>query len=211
MGASDQRHVMWYDNTTVGSESDYEVDYRRWDGSSWAATVNFSQNQYGSKNPQVAASGSKVYLAWSDVQNGNYEIFFERSTDNGVTWTNPGATPTPTNTPTQTATNSPTATRNGTSTPAHTWTPSATPTSVSTGSGVTKYYYFGSLRVAMNVGGTVYYLHADHLGSTSVVVNDTGTPVAQQSYFAYGGIRAATGTSLTDYAFTGQRFDASDR
>ena len=150
-----------------------------------------------------------VYLAWSDVQNGNYEIFFERSTDNGVTWTNPGATPTPTNTPTRTATNAPTATATATATAAYTWTPSATPTSVSTGSGVTKYYYFGSLRVAMNVGGTVYYLHADHLGSTSVVVNDTSTPVAQQSYFPYGGIRAATGTSPTDFTFTGQRFDAS--
>ena len=114
---------------------------------------------------------------WSDVQNGNYEIFFERSTDNGVTWTNPGATPTPTNTATPTptntatptATNAPTATATATSAPAATWTPIATPTSVSTGSGVTKYYYFGSLRVAMNVGGTVYYLHADHLGSTRIM------------------------------------------
>ena len=76
VGASDLRHVMWYDNTTVGSESDYEVDYRRWDGSSWAATANFSQDQYGSKNPQVAASGSKVYLAWSDVQNGNRGLLY---------------------------------------------------------------------------------------------------------------------------------------
>jgi hypothetical protein len=32
---------------------------------------------------------------------------------------------------------------------------------------VTKYYLFGSQRVAMRQGSQVYYLHGDHLGSTS--------------------------------------------
>jgi hypothetical protein len=32
---------------------------------------------------------------------------------------------------------------------------------------VKKYYYLGAQRVAMRTGGSVYYLHADHLGSTS--------------------------------------------
>ncbi len=31
--------------------------------------------------------GSRVYAAWSDLSNGNSDIYFRRSTDGGVTWT----------------------------------------------------------------------------------------------------------------------------
>ncbi len=33
-----------------------------------------------------AASGNNRFVAWYDNTPGNYEIFFRRSTDNGVTW-----------------------------------------------------------------------------------------------------------------------------
>ncbi len=39
---------------------------------------------------------------------------------------------------------------------------------------VTKYYYFGGKRVAVRQSGTLYYLHTDHLGSTSVTSNASG-------------------------------------
>jgi RHS repeat-associated protein len=73
----------------------------------------------------------------------------------------------------------------------------------------TSYYYLGGQRVAMRVdaGGesTVYYLHGDHLGSTSLVVDDTGAEVARQLYYPYGEVRHGAGSLPTDFGYTGQR------
>ncbi len=73
--------------------------------------------------------------------------------------------------------------------------------------GVTlKYYYFGKQRVAMRTSAGVVYLHSDHLGSTSAT---SGASVSAQTYYAFGNIRSTTGTTPTDFGFTGQRRDVS--
>jgi hypothetical protein len=36
--------------------------------------------------PSIALSGSVIHVAWYDLRNGNYEIYYKRSTDGGVTW-----------------------------------------------------------------------------------------------------------------------------
>jgi YD repeat-containing protein len=77
------------------------------------------------------------------------------------------------------------------------------------GSTTTKYYYFGGQRVAMKKGSTTYYLHTDHLGSTSVVADSSGALVTRQTYYPFGGVRTTQGSaSPTDYGFTGQKLDA---
>ena len=81
---------------------------------------------------------------------------------------------------------------------------------------VTKYYTFGgrracpecNRRVAMRQGGVVYYLHADHLGSTNLVTDHAARITARQRYFPYGEVRWREGTLPTDFAFTGQRVEA---
>jgi len=82
---------------------------------------------------------------------------------------------------------------------------------------VTKYYYANGQRVAMQKEGVVYYLHTDHLGSTSLTTCGSqdgcdGTPhqgvVARQLYHPYGEVRWSEGTLPTDYTFTGQRNEA---
>ncbi len=70
------------------------------------------------------------------------------------------------------------------------------------------YYYAGSVRVAMRVQtnsmpDVVYYLHADHLGSTSLTTDASGATFSEQRYYPYGGTRY--GSSPTDRQFTGQR------
>jgi RHS repeat-associated protein len=72
-------------------------------------------------------------------------------------------------------------------------------------SAVTKYYYHGSQRVAMRQGDVVYFIHSDHLGSTSLTTDITGTLVAETRYLPYGEERWITGTLVTDFTFTGQR------
>jgi RHS repeat-associated protein len=72
------------------------------------------------------------------------------------------------------------------------------------------YYSAGGQLVAMRVltatGNTLYYLHSDHLGSTSLTTDSSGNVVARQNYYPYGQIRpGGAGTMPTDIGFTGQR------
>ena len=72
------------------------------------------------------------------------------------------------------------------------------------------YYYAGSARIAMRIknGPTdlVFFLFADHLGSTNVTSDPSGQIVGLSLYMPWGESRAGgAGTRLTDYAFDGQR------
>jgi hypothetical protein len=76
---------------------------------------------------------------------------------------------------------------------------------------VTKYYHhgssqdYGSARVAMRQGGEVYYLHGDHLGSTSLTTDDQGSVVYEARYLPFGEERWVDGEGVTDFGYTGQR------
>jgi RHS repeat-associated protein len=71
---------------------------------------------------------------------------------------------------------------------------------------VTKYYEGGAFRV----GGTLYYLLSDHLGSSSITVSDNGTKLAEMRYTAWGEVRYQSGSLPTDRTYTGQRSYMSD-
>jgi RHS repeat-associated protein len=73
-----------------------------------------------------------------------------------------------------------------------------------TGSVITKYYYAGTQRIAMRKNGVLNYLFSDHLGSTSIVTNDSGSIVSEQKYKAWGETRYTSGTNPSEYTYTGQ-------
>ncbi len=75
---------------------------------------------------------------------------------------------------------------------------------------VTKYYYAGSSRVAMSVGGTVYYVLSDQLGSTAITALGHGTKTSELRYKAWGEVRYTNGTMPTDYTYTGQYSNVND-
>jgi hypothetical protein len=52
---------------------------------------------------------------------------------------------------------------------------------VSTGQ-ETRYYFFGAQRVAMRQAGAVYWLLGDHLRSTSLTLNSSGTKTGELRY-----------------------------
>jgi RHS repeat-associated protein len=79
-----------------------------------------------------------------------------------------------------------------------------------TGSTITKYYYAGSSRVAMKVGSTVHYLLGDHLGSTSLTTDASGNVMSELRYSAWGGVRYSSGSTPTDYTYTGQYSNVTD-
>jgi RHS repeat-associated protein len=72
---------------------------------------------------------------------------------------------------------------------------------------VTVNYWFGGTLAATDEGGTLRFLHADHLGSSSVATNALGDVVAGNTYYPYGEHRSSTGAFGTDRDFTGQRLD----
>jgi len=69
----------------------------------------------------------------------------------------------------------------------------------------TKYYSGPTGRFAMRVEGTLYWIFSDHLQSSSVILDEAGWLVSRTDYTAFGEVRAESGTSPTDYQYTGQR------
>jgi RHS repeat-associated protein len=67
-----------------------------------------------------------------------------------------------------------------------------------------EYIFFGGRRVARRKSsGKINYYFADHLGSSRIVTNATGTIVDESDYYPFGGERAVTSTSGNNYKFTG--------
>ena len=64
------------------------------------------------------------------------------------------------------------------------------------------------MRIAVKRGNTLYHLHGDHLGITSLTTAGSAVE-ARRAYYAYGAERSATGDLQTDRTFTGQKSDAT--
>jgi RHS repeat-associated protein len=115
-----------------------------------------------------------------------------------------------------------TGTATPTPTPTVTQTPTVTPTPGTLPSGETwKLYYVANgkpvaMRVVDNSTNKLYFLHGDHLGSTSLTTcgnaacGTIGAEYSRQFYLPYGSLRATSGSATpTDIGFTGQRLDAT--
>lgn len=87
--------------------------------------------------------------------------------------------------------------------------------SVTSGASSTAYIYAGDTLVAFVETGTTtantFYVHTDHLGSTHVTTNASGTITQSQDYYPFGSTRVDTDTTNTDLKkqFIGQYFDDS--
>ncbi len=72
----------------------------------------------------------------------------------------------------------------------------------------TKYLLGGSQRIASKKQGVVYYYHTDHLGSSSIITNSSGSKVEEIYYYPYGGTRLNQGSVNVKHKYTGQEEDA---
>lgn len=76
----------------------------------------------------------------------------------------------------------------------------------------TKQIYVGEQLVAtIETNGAVvtpYYIHSDHLGSTNVVTDSSGTNVQLLDYYPYGMKRISAGTYNEQRQYIGQIYDA---
>lgn len=57
---------------------------------------------------------------------------------------------------------------------------------------------------------STYYVHPDHLGSTNVVTNASGTVVTAKDYYPYGAVRVNSGSASLGRGYINQFSDASN-
>jgi RHS repeat-associated protein len=77
-----------------------------------------------------------------------------------------------------------------------------------TGNNPAEYIFFGGKRIARrDPDGAVLYYFADHLGSSRVVTNVTGTIVDESDYYPFGGERIVVNNDPNPYKFTSKERD----
>ncbi|WP_337871646.1 T9SS type A sorting domain-containing protein [Ignavibacterium sp.] len=86
-------HVVWYDETS-------EVYYKRSPnaGLSWEPEIKLSDTTqvWGSAwHPSISSTGSTVIAAWQENLDGNWDVYYKRSTDGGLSWLPTGRIITP--------------------------------------------------------------------------------------------------------------------
>jgi len=80
----DSIHVVWAD----GRDGKGEIYYKRsTDGDiNWSNDTRLTNNDSSSSNPTIAISDSFVHVVWNDFRDGNYEIYYKRSSNGGANW-----------------------------------------------------------------------------------------------------------------------------
>ena len=77
-------HLVWCDERNGNREIYYKRSTNG--GTNWGQDIRFTNDSAVSWRPSVAVSGSVVHTVWCDFRNGNFEIYYKRSTDGGVSW-----------------------------------------------------------------------------------------------------------------------------
>lgn len=80
-------HIVWSDTRDVNSVVFYRrsTDY----GETWEDEIRFVDTESNAENPGVSIAGVMnpvVHVVWDDDRDGNKEIYYKRSSDWGVTW-----------------------------------------------------------------------------------------------------------------------------
>ena len=77
-------HAAWHDSR----DGYFEIYYKRSidGGNNWSADVRLTNDPQGSDVPSISASGNHVHVTWYDQRDGNSEIYYKRSSDNGANW-----------------------------------------------------------------------------------------------------------------------------
>ncbi len=81
-------YTVWLQRTT-GDVTNVVFSKSDDSGSSFSKPVEITRHSGNSGLPQLAAAGNEVYLVWEDNSLGNFEVFLDKSTNDGTTFTVP--------------------------------------------------------------------------------------------------------------------------
>ncbi|HAX49380.1 MAG TPA: T9SS type A sorting domain-containing protein [Ignavibacteria bacterium] len=79
-------HAVWQDTRDGNTEIFYKRSTN--EGINWEADVQLTNIPNGKSLPTISATGSSVHIVWYENRTGtnDFEIYYKRSTDMGVTW-----------------------------------------------------------------------------------------------------------------------------
>jgi hypothetical protein len=77
-------HIVWYDNRN----GHYEIFYKHSTdgGLTWGPDTQLTNSNNCFYPPSISVSGLVVHVVWEDNRDGDYEVFYKRSEDGGLTW-----------------------------------------------------------------------------------------------------------------------------
>ncbi|HKR04005.1 MAG TPA: sialidase family protein [Bacteroidia bacterium] len=77
-------HAVWYDER----DGNFEIYYKRSpdEGVSWGADTRLTNSAGTSWFASLAVSGAEVHVISMDDRDGNFEIYYKRSVDGGLSW-----------------------------------------------------------------------------------------------------------------------------
>jgi hypothetical protein len=76
--------LIWNDNR----DSNYEIYYKQSSdaGLTWSNDMRLTNDAGRSDYPSIFVVDAMVHVVWNDDRDGNYEIYYKRSTDLGINW-----------------------------------------------------------------------------------------------------------------------------
>jgi hypothetical protein len=77
-------HVVWVEFRDGSTDIYYKRSTDA--GISWGSDARLTNVPGYSEAPSVAVYGSAVHVVWEDNRGGNYDIYYKRSTNNGLNW-----------------------------------------------------------------------------------------------------------------------------
>ena len=85
LAAGTALHLVWYDHRTGVDQVFYKRSTDQ--GTTWSADTALTSGAGAKVDPSLAVADDNVHLVWEDSRNGyNSEVYYRRSTDNGLTW-----------------------------------------------------------------------------------------------------------------------------
>lgn len=79
-----QLHIAWEDYRDGNPEIYYKNSTDG--GTTWGSDFRITNNSSNSWNPSIFAEGSHIHVAWEDNRDGNYEIYYNVSSNSGISW-----------------------------------------------------------------------------------------------------------------------------
>ena len=76
--------IAWHDRRDGTGEIYYKRSTNL--GATWSVDTRLSFDTAMSTWPSIVVNGSMIHVAWYDMRDGNYEIYYKRSTDGGTNW-----------------------------------------------------------------------------------------------------------------------------
>ncbi|MBN2378381.1 exo-alpha-sialidase [candidate division WOR-3 bacterium] len=78
-------HAVWGEASGATSTNVYYIKSQD-NGETWGDAFKISTDPTTSDYPSMAVSGTQIYIVWKDVRDGNSEIYYRHSQDEGETW-----------------------------------------------------------------------------------------------------------------------------